>query len=115
MNLPTAALAAVVAVFASAPAHAGNPGESWSIRDSSVKDLANYTNLSERRIQMLIGCRTCFAEYRYTYDRSLAQFKSALGSERYQQLMAGQPVELGDGRGRRVASTDGARDPASAR
>ena len=116
MNLRIAALAAIVAVFASAPAYAGDPDEiNRGSRTNSVKDLANYTNLSERRIQMILGCRTCFAEYRYTYNRSLAQFKRALGNERYEQLMAGRPVALDDQDGNRVASTGGARDHTSAR
>ena len=83
MNARTALLA--VALTATAPAFAG---------DNSVAELAEYTGLSERQVQMIIGNRTPFAEYTRSYNRSLAQFKRALGDERVDQLLAGEPVVL---------------------
>jgi len=99
MNARTAILGAALASIAALPAYAGNPaGASQSASHiNPIKELANYTGLSERRVQMLLGCRTCFAEYRYTYQRSAEQFKHALGDERYEQLMAGKPIELDRG------------------
>lgn len=86
MNARIALLA--LAMTATAPAFAGSP----------ISELADYTGLSERKVRMVLGNRTAFAEYRYTYDRSLAQFKRALGNDRYERLISGQPVEL-EGRG----------------
>lgn len=85
MNTKIALLAAALAAMA--PAYAGNSG-------NPITELANYTGLSERRVQMIVGCRTCHAEYVYTYGRSLEKFKRALGNERYERLMAGFPIEL---------------------
>ena len=78
----------VIAIAAMAPAYAGS---------NDIQQLAEYTGLSERKVQMILGCHTCYAEYRYTYDRSLAQFKRALGEKNFEDLMAGQPVKLDNG------------------
>lgn len=75
-----------------------------------IAELANYTGLSERRVQMILGCRTCFAEYVYTYRRSLDKFKRALGDKRYERLMAGQPIDLEDEHEDHIATTAGGRD-----
>lgn len=117
MTARTAILAAALASVASLPAYAGNPaGASNPGRKiNPIQELADYTGLTKRKVNMILGCRTCFAEYRYTYDRSLEQFKSALGDERYERLMAGQPVALDDQRGNRVARTGGAVDHTSTR
>lgn len=87
----------VIAIAAMAPAYAAS---------SDITKLAEYTGLSERKVQMILGCHTCYAEYRYTYQRSLNKFKQALGEENFEQLMAGQPVTLGNGVEVRVASVD---------
>lgn len=87
----------VIAIAAVAPAYAGS---------NDIQQLAEYTGLSERKVQMILGCHTCYAEYRYTYDRSLAQFKRALGEENFKDLMAGQPVKLDNGVEVRVARVD---------
>lgn len=86
MKATTAILAAVLtaAAAATSPAYAGSP----------ITDLADYTGLSERKVRMVLGCRTCVAEYTYTYDRSLAKFKRALGNERYQRVIDGLAIEL---------------------
>lgn len=68
--------AALVAV--SAPAFAG---------DDPCKVLAQETGLTERKVNMILGNRTSFAEYPYTYDRSLAKLRKAIGEGRYDQLM----------------------------
>lgn len=71
MNAGTAILAVALTVMAStAPAYAGNPGNPVSPVSpvsrgdpvDPIAELANYTGLSERRVQMILGCRTCFAE-----------------------------------------------------
>lgn len=71
--LITAALMAV-----SAPALAG---------DDPCKLLAQETGLSERKINMILGNRTSFAEYPYTYQRSVEKLRKAIGEGRYDHLM----------------------------
>lgn len=75
----------VIAIAAVAPAYAGS---------NDIQQLAEYTGLSERKVQMILGNRTSFAEYPYTYQRSVEKFRSALGEENYQRLMNGQSVVL---------------------
>lgn len=84
MNARTALF--VVAMAAAAPVYA----------NEVVSTLSQETGLSERKVQMIIGNRTAFAEYTRSYDRSLVQFKRELGNERYQRLMAGKPIQIGD-------------------
>ncbi|QNP41566.1 hypothetical protein [Lysobacter solisilvae (ex Woo and Kim 2020)] len=62
-----------------------------------VKDLAEATGLSSRQVQMVLGARTAFAEYRVCYDRVAARFERSLGSQRYQDLMAGREITLDNG------------------
>lgn len=78
----------LVALAAMAPAHAER---------NDVKVLADHAGLSERNVKMILGCRTCYAEYPYTYQRALTKFKRAIGEQNYEQLMAGQPVRLDNG------------------
>ena len=85
-----ARIALFVLAMAAAPVYA----------NEVVSTLSQETGLSERRVQMIVGNRTAFAEYTRSYDRSLAQFKRALGNERYQRLMAGEAIQIGE---RRVA------------
>lgn len=65
-----------------------------------IGDLAQVTGLSERKVQMIVGNRTAFAEYPYTYDRALAKFIGAIGEVRYEQLMDGEAVAITDKQGR---------------
>ncbi|HEY5851518.1 MAG TPA: hypothetical protein VIT62_12235 [Lysobacter sp.] len=65
-----------------------------------IGDLAQATGLSERKVQMLVGNRTAFAEYPYTYDRALRKFVGVIGEVRYEQLMDGQAVAITDKQGR---------------
>lgn len=62
--------------------------------DNPVEELASQTGLSERKVKMILGDRTAYAEYPYTYDRSLKQFKAAIGEANYQRLISGQPIVL---------------------
>ena len=74
-----------------------------------VAELARETGLSERNVRMLLGARTPYAEYRIDYNRSLRQFKHALGESNYQKLMAGETIVLqrkADDAQRAVASVD---------
>lgn len=77
MNIRLALLtAALMAV--SAPALAA---------DDPCKQLAQETGLSERKINMILGNRTSFAEYPYTYQRSVEKLREAIGEGRYDHLM----------------------------
>jgi hypothetical protein len=77
MNIRLALLtAALMAV--SAPALAG---------DDPCKQLAQETGLSERKVNMILGTRTSYAEYTYTYQRSVDKLRRAIGEGRYDQLM----------------------------
>lgn len=67
-----------------------------------IGDLAQVTGLSERKVQMIVGNRSSFAEYPYTYQRSLEKFVDAVGEVRYQMLISGHPVELQDEQGRTI-------------
>lgn len=77
MNIRLALLAASL-VAISAPAFAG---------DDPCRQLARETGLSERKVNMILGNRTSFAEYPYTYERSVAKLRKAIGEGRYDQLM----------------------------
>lgn len=87
----------LLAIAAIGPAYAGN---------NDIEQLAEFTGLSERKVQMILGCRTCYAGYAYTYHRSLKKFQDALGEQRYQQLMSGQPIMLDNGVEVHVAMID---------
>ena len=89
LQIATLTLAAVAAF----PAWAGN---------DPVTELSDITGLSERKVQMILGNRTAFAEYRYTYDRSLEKFTEAVGRENMKRLMDGESVVLRDRAGREV-------------
>ncbi|UNK50838.1 hypothetical protein MNR01_07515 [Lysobacter sp. S4-A87] len=71
----------------------------WADEDP-VRDLSQISGLSERKVQMILGNRTAFAEYTYTYDRALEKFVDAIGQENYRQLMNGEAVALTDKQGR---------------
>lgn len=84
----------VLAAAAALPAWAGN---------DPITELSGITGLSERKVQMVLGNRTAYAEYRYTYDRSVRQFTRAVGEENYRRLLNGEEVALRDAQGREVA------------
>lgn len=77
MNIRLATLA-VALMAVSAPVFAG---------DDPCRQLAQETGLTERKVQMILGTRTSFAEYPYTYERSVAKLRKAIGEGRYDQLM----------------------------
>ncbi|RNF85962.1 hypothetical protein [Montanilutibacter psychrotolerans] len=93
MNAKAAFIA--VALVAAAPAYAG---------DLSL--IAQQTGLSERKVQMLMGNRTPFAEYTRSYERAREQFENALGKERAADLLAGRTITLDIPRDARVATTN---------
>lgn len=78
----------VIAIAAAAPVYAA---------DNVVEQLADDSGLTVRKVQMILGNRTAFAEYPYTYQRSLEKFQAAIGKENYNRLMAGQTIKLRNG------------------
>jgi len=78
-----------LAMAVTAPAWAADP----------VGDLSKITGLTERKVSMILGNRTAFAEYPYTYDRALDKFVSAVGRDNYDRLMDGEAVALQDSKG----------------
>lgn len=74
----------------------------WAAEQDPVSDLSQITGLSERKVQMVLGTRTSFAEYPYTYQRSLEKFVRAVGKENYENLMQGESIALRDRDGREV-------------
>jgi len=81
--------ALIFAIATTSPAYAGQKNE--------VEKLASYTGLTVRKVQMILGTRTSFAEYPYTYQRSLEKFQKALGKENYDRLMSGRSIRLDNG------------------
>ena len=73
-------------------------------QEITVKELADYTGLSERKVAMVVGARTPYAEYRTSFNRVERQFKRALGEERYNDLMAGRRIQLDDQQASSLAS-----------
>lgn len=53
---------------------------------SSITLLAQASGLSERQVQMVLGNRTSYAEYRISYDRVDRKFRDAVGPEIYRNL-----------------------------
>ena len=84
MNIRITTLALALMAAASPALAAGN--------DDPVRVLARETGLSERKVQMILGTRTAFAEYPYTYARSVERLRSAIGRDRYDQLMGGRLI-----------------------
>ena len=78
MNIRLTFLAVALTAI-SAPTFAGG--------DDPCKVLAQETGLTERKVNMILGNRTSFAEYPYTYERSVAKLRKAIGEGRYDQLM----------------------------
>lgn len=91
----------VLAMATATPAYAA---------ENIVDALADETGLSVRQVQMIVGNRTPFFEYRTSYGRSLAQFKRALGKERAERLIAGETIVLERRQEARVATLDERRD-----
>jgi hypothetical protein len=87
MNIRLALLAAALAAI-SAPAFAG---------DNTIEVLSKQTGVSERHVRMIIGNRTPYPEYAYTYARVLKKFKAGIGNDNYERLMSGQTVLLPSG------------------
>ncbi|MFP7722137.1 hypothetical protein [Lysobacter sp. A3-1-A15] len=72
-------------LLASAPAVASQ---------AQIEHVARESGLSERKVRMVLGNRTPYAEYRFTYARSAARIKQAIGEKQFERLMVGLPLQL---------------------
>ena len=59
-----------------------------------VGALADETGLSKRQVKMVVGARSGHAAYLASYDQVQRKFVSAIGRERYTELLAGREVKL---------------------
>ena len=73
------------------------PGLALAGSSLQIRDLAAATGLSERQVQMVVGGRTAYAEYRTSYNRVEKRFVEALGEGRYRDLMTGREIVLDNG------------------
>ena len=80
------------------------PGLASAGSSSPLRDLAAATGLSERQVQMVVGARTAYAEYRTSYNWAERRFIKTLGQQRYAELMAAR--EIVPDNGIRVAFND---------
>jgi hypothetical protein len=81
-----------------------SPGLAFAGPSLHIRDLAAATGLTERQVQMVLGARTAYAEYRTSYNWAEKRLVKALGEARYNDLMAGREIVLDNGV--RVAFTD---------
>ena len=85
-------------------AAAAMPGLSMA-GNSQSKALAKATGISETEVRELMGWTPLtYYQFRKDHQRTAAKVIRALGQERYDRLMAGQPILIeGEMDGRRVA------------
>ncbi|AKC86165.1 hypothetical protein [Pseudoxanthomonas suwonensis] len=79
------------------------------VQPLTVRMLADETGLSPQHVRVVLGARSLHPHYRSKEQ----QFRQALGEDRYQDLLAGQPIKLRNqpvqGQGLAVA-TEASRD-----
>jgi len=68
---------AVALMAVSAPSMAGD----------NFKQLAQETGLTVRQVQMVLGNRTPFFEYRTSYQASVAKLQAVVGKARYDEMI----------------------------
>ena len=59
-----------------------------------IKLLAQESGLSERKVTMVLGARSAFGEYRFTYPRARAQLERTIGRDAVERLARGEKVVL---------------------
>jgi hypothetical protein len=73
------------------------PGLAAAGSNSQIRELANATGLTERQVLMVFGPHTAYFEYLTSYDWARRRIVKALGTERYEDLMAGREIQLDNG------------------
>lgn len=101
-----AAIAGPAAAQDSTVTLASIPAAPEEAQQVTVRQLADETGLSPQRVRMVVGARSAYGDYRVNFERAQKQFRTALGEERYNDLMAGRRIELRKQRMENVASID---------
>lgn len=106
-----ALLAAIPGLLAAQPPVAQNQSPSHQFAEIQVQPqspvdirvLAADLGLSVGEAQMVFGARTTHMEYMTSYERAQRHAVQALGTERYNELMAGHTIRLNSGQPFRLA------------
>lgn len=101
-----AAISAPAAAQDSTVTLAPIPAASNDVQQVTVRQLADETGLTPQRVRMVVGARSAYGDYRVNFERAQKQFRTALGEERYNDLMAGRKIELYNQRSAHIASLD---------
>jgi predicted transcriptional regulator len=59
-----------------------------SMAADNCEELAQEIGLTERQVQMILGNRTSYAEYRTSYNSSVRKMQNAIGRDRYDQMLS---------------------------
>jgi hypothetical protein len=73
------------------------PGLALAASPTQIRDLAAATGLNERDVQMVMGAHTAYPQYLTRYDWARRRVVAVLGTERYNDLMAGREIQLDNG------------------
>jgi hypothetical protein len=73
------------------------PGMALAGSPTQIRDLAAATGLNERDVQMVVGAHTAYPQYLTRYDWARRRIVAVLGTERYDDLMAGREIQLDNG------------------
>ena len=65
---------------------------------ADLDDIARLAGLSGQDVRMVVGAPTAYAGYLTRYDWARHRLQRTLGAQRLQDLVAGRPVRLDDGR-----------------
>jgi hypothetical protein len=65
---------------------------------TDIDELAEATGLTPRLVQMVVGNPTAYAEYLTQYDFARHRMRQVLGTQRFDDLVAGRTIRLDDGR-----------------
>jgi hypothetical protein len=73
------------------------PGLALAGSPTQISELAAATGLNERDVQMVMGAHTAYPQYLTRYDWARRRIVSVLGTERFDDLMAGREIRLDNG------------------
>lgn len=73
------------------------PGMALAGSPTQIRDLAAATGLNERDVQMVMGAHTAYPQYLTHYDWARRRIVAVLGTERYNDLIAGREIRLDNG------------------
>jgi hypothetical protein len=74
--------------------------------DNVIKMLAQQSGLNERKVAMVLGNRSAYAEYRTSYHRARKQLERSIGRDAVERLANGEEVVLSPaGQGPAIAAS----------